>query len=490
MVLNFSETQTRKKMRPSAAISDHLYQEVADRIEQLIEKRALKVGDKLLSVRSLSKEQGISLSTAFQAYYHLESKGLVEARPQSGYYVKFSPTHTLDVPQCCDPAEKAVPVTIDEMINSVYKDLRSDRLLNFALGAPSPELLPAAKLNKAVAQALRTAPDSCLNYEHVQGNVELRKQIARQSFNWGGTLGGDDIVVTAGCMEALSLTLKAITKPGDAVAIESPTYFGIFQAMESLGLKVVEIPTDPATGIDLEQLERAIRRFSIKACLFVCNFNNPIGSCLPEEKKKQLVELITRKNIPLIEDDIYGELFFGKTRPRTCKVYDTEGLVIQCGSFSKSLAPGYRIGWVIPGRYKEQIIRLKRMNNVSTNTLAQAAIAGFLANGRYELHLRHLRRALHTQSLRYIEAISRYFPEDTRMTRPQGGFALWIELGRDIDTYQLHKKALKHGIGIAPGQIFSSQGKFKNCFRLSFGLPWSSKVDNGLRTLGELIRKM
>ncbi len=476
-------------MKQSTIVPDHLYQEVAERIERLIEKRTLKVGDKLLSVRSLSKEQGISLSTAFQAYYHLESKGLVEARPQSGYYVKFSPRHTLEVPTCCDPAEKAVPVTIDEMISSVYNDLRSEKLVNFSLGAPAPELLPAAKLNKAVVQALRNSHDSCLNYEHVQGNKELRKQIARQSFNWGGMLGEDDIVVTAGCMEALSLSLKAITKPGDAVAIESPTYFGIFQVMESLGLKVVEIPTDPTSGIDLDQLEQAIRRFSIKACLFVCNFNNPLGSCLPDEKKKQLVDLLTRKNIPLIEDDIYGELYFGKSRPRTCKVFDTEGIVIQCGSFSKSLAPGYRIGWAIPGRYKERIIRLKRMNSVSTNTLAQSAIALFLENGRYELHLRHLRKALHTQSLKYIQAISQYFPDHTRMTRPQGGFALWLELDRKVDTYALHKRALKHGIGMAPGQIFSSQGKFENCFRISFGLPWSTRVDNGLKTLGDLARK-
>jgi DNA-binding transcriptional MocR family regulator len=480
---------TQRKIRFRPAAPEHLYLEVADRIEQLIEKRSLKVGDKLLSVRSLSKEQGISLSTAFQAYYHLEGKGLVEARPQSGYYVKYSPHHTLDMPQCGDPAERAVPVTIDEMISSVYNDLRSEKLINFSLGAPAPVLLPAAKLNKAVNQALREAPDSCLNYEHVQGNVELRTQIARLSFNWGGMLGGDDIVVTAGCMEALSLTLKAVTNPGDAVAIESPTYFGIFQVMESLGLKVVEIPTDPNSGVDLDQLERAIRKFNIKACLFVCNFNNPMGSCLPDEKKRQLVELIARKNIPLIEDDIYGELYFGKTRPRTCKLYDTEGLVIQCGSFSKSLAPGYRIGWVVPGRYKERIIRLKRMNNVSTNTLAQSAIALFLANGRYELHLRHLRRALHTQSLRYIEAISRYFPEETRLTRPQGGFVLWVELDRGADSYALHKRALKQGVGIAPGQIFSSQGQFKNCFRLSFGLPWSSRVDHGLKLLGDLARK-
>ena len=470
-------------------LRDHLYQEVAERIEQLIEKRALKVGDRLLSVRALSKEQGISLSTAFQAYYYLESKGLVEARPQSGYYVKFSPQDTLEVPVCPVPMEEAIPVTVDEMISNIYVDLRAENLLNFSLGAPSAELLPAAKLNKAVMQALRSSGDSCLNYEHIQGNVELRKQIARQSFNWGGSLSEDDIVVTAGCMEALSLSLKAVTRPGDAVAIESPTYFGIFQVMESLGLRVVEIKADPFTGIDLSHLEKSISKFSIKACLFVCNFNNPMGSCMPDGKKKQLVELLTRCNVPLIEDDIYGELYFGKIRPRTCKSFDKKGIVIQCGSFSKSLAPGYRIGWAVPGKFKKSLIRLKRMNNLSTNTLAQSAIALFLANGRYELHLRHLRKALHTQSLRYIQAIGQYFPEGTRMSRPQGGFVLWLELDKKVDTYLLHKRALKHGIGIAPGPIFSSQGKFKNCFRISFGMPWSERVDQGLKTLGELVKK-
>jgi DNA-binding transcriptional MocR family regulator len=468
---------------------DHLYQEVAERIERLIERRALKVGDKLLSVRTLSKEQGISLSTAFQAYYHLESKGLVEARPQSGYYVKFSPTNMLEIPTCRESTEEAVPVTIDEMISSVYNDLRSDKLVNFSLGSPSHDLLPAAKLNKAVIQAIRNSVDSCLGYEHIQGNVQLRKQIARLSFNWGGTLSEEDVVVTAGCMEALSLSLKAITSPGDAVAIESPTYFGIFQVMESLGLKVVEIPTDPATGIDLDRLESSIKKFDIKTCLFVPNFNNPMGCCLPDEKKKKLVELLTKNNVPLIEDDIYGELYFGKTRPRTCKSFDKKGMVIQCGSFSKSLAPGYRIGWIVPGKFKDRIIQLKRMNNVSTNTLAQAAIANFLANGRYELHLRHLRKSLHTQCLRYIQAVTEYFPEGTRITRPQGGFALWLEVDKKVDAYKLHKRALKHGIGIAPGQIFSSQGQFKNCFRICFGLPWTDRIEQAIRTLGDLVKK-
>ena len=210
--------------------ADHKYSEVADRIQSLIDRRILKVGDKLLSVRALSKEQGISLSTAFQAYYYLESKGLIEARPQSGYYVKYSPEHVLELPNVCDPIDDALPVSVDDMINSVYLDLRSEKLLNFAMAAPSFSLLPVAKLNKAVMHTLRDTTTSCTHYEHVQGNQHLRKQIVRQAFNWGGRISEDDVIITAGCVEALSLCVKAITKPGDAVAIESPTYFAIFQA--------------------------------------------------------------------------------------------------------------------------------------------------------------------------------------------------------------------------------------------------------------------
>ena len=467
---------------------DHKYMEVADRIETLIEKKIFKVGDKLLSVRALSKEQGISLSTAFQAYYLLESKGLIEARPQSGYYVKFSPEHILDMPKIAEPPDDAIPVSVDEMINSVYVDLNSEKLLNFSMGAPAIELLPTAKLNKAVMHVLRESKTSCLHYEHIQGNVMLRKQIARQAFNWGGTPSEDDIIVTAGTVEAISLCVKAITKSGDAIAIESPTYFAIFQVMESFGLKVVEIPTNPVTGVDLDYLEKAIPKFGIKACLFVNNFNNPLGSLMPDENKKRLVEMLAKKEIPLIEDDIYGELYFGKTRPKTCKSFDKKGLVLHCTSFSKSLAPGFRIGWTIPGRYKEKVLRLKRMHTVSTNTLTQAAVADFLSKGRFELHLRHLRRALHTQSLRYLQAVSEYFPEDTCMTRPQGGFALWIEMNKKINAYKFHKRALKHNIGIAPGQIFSSQGRFENCFRISYGSPWNQKIEQGLQTLGKLMK--
>ena len=473
------------------ALKEHKYIDVADRIEQLIDTEVLKVGDRLLSVRALSKEQGISLSTAFKAYYHLESKGLIEARPQSGYFVSFVPNSNAKMPKTCDPPEDASPVSIDEMITQVYKELNTEeKLLNLTLATPSIDLLPSAKLNKSIVQAIRESKTSCLNYDEIQGNNELRKQIARQSFNWGGVCTEEDVVVTAGCMEALALCLKAVTKPGDAVAIESPTYFGIFQVIESLGLKVVEVPTNPVTGIDLNDLGNAITRFDIKACLFVNNFNNPMGSRMPDEIKKELVDMLAEKEIPLIEDDIYGELYFSKQRPGSCKRFDKKGLVLYCSSFSKSLAPGYRVGWVLPGKFKKEVIRLKRMNTISTNTLAQSAIAHFLKNGRYELHLRHLRKALHTQSLRYIQAITTYFPADCCFTQPQGGFVLWIELNQSIDTFALYRKALEHNIGIAPGKMFSSQNRFDNCFRLSYGEPWNDRIERGIRQLGNLIGKM
>ncbi len=469
---------------------DHLYMQVADGIEKMIGEEVLKIGDKLPSVRVLSEEYGISMGTAFQAYYHLEGKGLIEARPKSGYYVRFNFRRFPQLPEVSDPEPVENDVSVAEMTSAVFKNISSEDILNFSVAAPPVELLPAAKLNKAIVHAMRATTHHGINYEHIQGNKDLRKQIAKLAFNWGGKFSEDDIVVTAGCMEALVMCLKAVTKPGDTVAIESPTYFGIFQIIESLGLKVLEIPTDPVTGLDVDHLAKAVKQFSIKACVFVPNFNNPLGSCIPDEKKKELVELITRHKIPLIEDDIYGELYFGRHRPRTCKTFDKEGWVLQCGSLSKSLVPGYRIGWAIPGRFTEKVMRLKFMHTVASPTITQMAIAHFLSIGRYEYHLKKLRKALHTQCLRYIQGIMEYFPQGTRVSRPQGGFVLWVELNKQVNAYKLYQEALKHHIAIAPGQIFSAQGQFKNCLRISYAKPWNDDIDEGLKTLGRLIKKM
>ena len=456
----------------------------------MIIQEILRIGDKLPSVRVLSEEYGISMGTAFQAYYQLEAKGLIESRPKSGYYVRFNNKRFPELPGTTKPDVLSHDVSVKEMIKTIYTDIVATDVLNFALAVPDPSLLPAAKLNKSVVYALRNTPDHCVNYEDVQGNAELRQQITKLAFNWGGKVSQEEVIITSGCLEAVIMCLKAVTDYGDTVAVECPTYFGINQAIESLGLKVMEIASDPVTGIDLGYLQKLIRKSSIKACVFVPTFNNPFGSCMPDENKKKLVELVTSNNIPLIEDDIYGELYFGKNRPRTCKYYDTKGLVMYCSSISKSLAPGYRIGWAIPGKFTEQVKQMKRIQNISCPTLTQAAIAHFLKHGRYEYHLKNLRKALHTQSLRYVQAIIKYFPPDTKVSRPQGGFILWLELNKKINAFRLRSIAMEHKISIVPGKIFSSGTNYTNCIRLSFGKPWSKEVDEGLMMLGKLIKEM
>jgi DNA-binding transcriptional MocR family regulator len=469
---------------------DHLYMQVAEGIEKMISEDVLKIGDKLPSVRVLSEEYGISMGTAFQAYYHLEGKGLVESRPKSGYYVRFNHRRRPALPKMKQPDPVTSEVSVEDMIATVYKDITADDVINFALAVPDVRLLPVAKLNKSVVHALRTSKNHCIGYEHIQGNADLRKQIAKLSFNWGGKVGSDEVIITSGCMEALVLALRTVTHHGDTVAVEQPAYFGLYQAMESLGLKVVEIASHPETGPDLDCLRKAISRFPIKACVFVPNFSNPLGSCMPDENKKQLVELITQHNIPLIEDDIYGELYFGKHRPKTCKTFDTKGLVMHCSSLSKSLAPGYRIGWILPGRFLERVRQLKMMHTVSSPTLTQVAMAHFLSIGRYEYHLKNLRKALHTQCLRYTQAIMQYFPEDTKISRPLGGFVLWVELNKKVNAYKLCTEAMKHNISVAPGQIFSASCNYSNCLRIGYGKPWDEDVEYGLMMLGKLIKRI
>ncbi|GEP93378.1 transcriptional regulator, GntR family [Chitinophaga terrae (ex Kim and Jung 2007)] len=472
--------------------ADHLYLQVADNIEQLIEKEVMKIGEKLPSVRMLSKQQGISLSTAFQAYYHLEAKGLIESRPKSGYYIRFNSHRMPAIPSISSPVKKSCEVSVTEMVMQVFNRYRgtANNLVDFSIAMPPATILPAAKMAKAVTHALRTLPNYGVGYEPLQGNLTLRTQIGRLSLSWGAAYTGDDVVTANGCMDALTLSLSAVTKPGDTIAIESPAYHGSMQLAEGLGLKVLEIPTHPVTGIDLAYLDKAIPKHKIRACLFVTNFNNPMGFCMSEQNKKELVDIIVKYDIALIEDDIYGDLYFGKHRPVNCKTFDKHGHVLLCSSISKSLAPGYRVGWTIPGRYKDKVLAIKHNHSISTASITQAAVGHFLEIGRYEFHLKNLRKMLHTQCLRYSQALQEYFPEGTKISRPEGGCVLWIELPESVNTFELFQQALKHQITFCPGRIFSLQNKYNNCLRISFGTPYNKQVDDALRTLGKLVRKM
>jgi aspartate/methionine/tyrosine aminotransferase len=363
-------------------------------------------------------------------------------------------------------------------------------LIRFSLSVPSPEILPLARLNKAMMQALRDLPANGTGYEQIQGNDLLRRQVAHWSMHWGGKLLPDDLVTTSGCMNAIAYCLMAITAPGDTIAVESPVYFGVLRFAQSIGLKVLELPTDPDTGVDPDDVKKVLQKHKVKACFFVTNFSNPLGYCMPDEQKQALVKILSHHGTPLIEDDLYGDVYFGKSRPRSCKSYDEEGNVLWCSSISKTLAPGYRVGWVAPGKYMDKVRRLKLYHSITSATAQQAAIASFLATGRYEHHLRKLRQVLHANSLQFIRAIREYFPASTKLSSPKGGFILWVELDKHIDTYALYQEAMYHRISLAPGTIFTLQERYQNCMRLSYGMKWTPEIDRALKKLGQIVHGM
>jgi DNA-binding transcriptional MocR family regulator len=465
-----------------------LYKRIASGIEFQISKEILHVGDKLPSIRTICREQGVSMSTATQAYFELERKGLIESRPKSGYFVSKLAAKQLASPFTSQPIAETSNNYLDDLVLKVNDSLCDNNVTQFSLSVPSEELLPIPKLNKSLILAMRSLPDSGTGYELAQGNYNLRRQIARWSFTWGGKLKEDDLVITSGCRNAIALSLMAVTKYGDTIAVESPVYFGILQLAKSLGLHILELPTNPKTGIEIAALKKVIPQ--IKACLLVSNFNNPLGSCMPDDHKKEVVNLLSGHDIPLIEDDLYADTYFGNSRPSSCKSFDENGNVLWCSSVSKTLAPGYRVGWVAPGKYLEQVKRLSLLHSGSATTLTQQVVADFLENGRYENHLRRFRSILHTNSLQFLRAIGEYFPDDTRVTKPQGGFVLWLELNRRIDAIKFYEKALRQRISIAPGPMFTLQNQYCHFIRLSYGLKWSRELETGLKYLGNMAREM
>jgi DNA-binding transcriptional MocR family regulator len=467
--------------------STSLYEQVAFRIAELIDHGTLRPGSRVPSVRKCSRQQGVSIATITQAYRVLEDRGLIQARPQSGYYVRADrPWRPLE-PEMTKPAARATDVSVSDLVMQVIRAARNPDLVRLGATLPSMEIFPVKELNRAMASVGRRAPLATNCYESPEGNRALRDQIARRAMEAGCTLAPDDIIVTVGATEALNLCLRAVANPGDVIAIESPTFFGILQIIESLGMRVCEIPTDPRDGICLDELARRLKTSRIKACVFTTNFSNPLGSCMPEDKKRELVRLLSTREIPLIEDDIYGNLAFGSARPKVAKAFDQDGWVMLCDSFTKTLSPGARLGWVAPGRFRTKVEFLKFVNTSATPSLPQMAIAEFLQTGGYDHHLRKIRRFYAGQLQLMTEAIGRYFPPGTRVTRPNGGMCLWVELPARVSSLAVYHQAMAAGISIAPGPIFSAKQQFANFVRLNCGNPWSDRIENAILSLGQII---
>ncbi len=470
------------------------YERFARELESQIQAGTFPEGSRLPALREASERSGLSLTTVIQAYRLLETKGLIIARPQSGYYVRAKPRKRPLEPEpelggAALGAEEPAPVRIDELSLELFRESHEPDVAQFGAATPDPELLPTARLNRILAELARQNRFSLDTSVYPEGCEELRIQIAQRAYAAGCPLRPDEILITAGCTEAMALSLQCLCAPGDLVAIESPGYFGLLLLIEALGLRALEIPARPGLGLSLEALEFALENHPVKAVIAIPNFSNPLGSLMPNEHKRRLVEMLASRGVPLLENDVYGELYFGDRRPAPARAFDDSGSTLLCSSFSKDISPGYRIGWVAAGRRFPELLKLKIAINSGTSVLSQLTIASYLASGGYDRHLRKIREAYAHKVAAMQATIEESFPEGTRVSEPAGGYLLWLKLPGGLDSLELYREALKSRIAIAPGYLFSPSHKHKDYIRLS-AAAFSERTAKDLVRLGRLVERL
>ncbi len=466
-----------------------LYQQLAGKIAELVDNGTYRPGDRLPSIRAMSRQEDVSINTVKVAYGCLEDQCIIEARPQSGYYVSARLPEIPREPVIDTVEISPFDISSSRLVVRIMRDVLDPGMVQFGAAIPDPSLIPGEKLARILAAVTRRHKQESALYAMPPGNKRLRHQVAKWMIKAGCMLNPEEIIITTGASEAVYLALRTLCRPGDTVAISSPIYFNFVQMFELLGLRVIEIPNSPVEGLHLESLAHALKHNSIACCVVVSNFDNPMGSSLSNSKKEELVKLLQTARVPLIEDDINGDLYHGEDRPTVAKAWDRDGGVLLCSSFSKTLAPGYRVGWIAPGRYMDDVLHQKIASNIASTSPTQLAVAEFLENGGYAHHLRKITKVYATKVARMAEAIGTYFPPGTRVTRPEGGFTLWLELQKEIDTLALYARAVEMKITIAPGAIFSTGGKYTNCLRLN-GAFWSEKNRWAVEALGKIAHEL
>jgi DNA-binding transcriptional MocR family regulator len=470
-----------------------IYVKLADELSELLETGQLRAGDRLPSVRRLVAQKGVSATTAIAALRAMEHRGFAVARPQAGYFAKPRRVDA-DEPATTRPPPAPHEVGVDSIMVQLIDAGQNPLIASLGTAVPDADLFPMHRLQKVLSALARRNPRLLGEYNsHYYGVESLRHELLRRYADLGCSVPPGEVVVTNGCTEALNLALRCVTQPGDSVALESPVFYGVLQVLQNLGLKALEIPTHPRDGLRIDALDDALTRRAgrkVRACLVSANFSNPTGGCLSDIDKARLVRLCAHRGIPLIEDDIYGDLQHSGARPLPAKAFDPSGNVILCSSFSKTLAPGARIGWVCGGRFAKALRLRKFASSGPTAAILQEMVAELLRSGGYERHLVKLRNTYARQVAQVAAAVSRYFPPGTRMTQPRGGFVIWVELPRGLDSLSLFEAAIRQGVNFAPGPLFSATGRYRNFLRLNCGRRMTPELDAAIARLGRLAVRM
>lgn len=465
-----------------------LYLRIADSIAAPIRSGTLATGERIPSVREQSRRHGVSLGTVVQAYRLLEDSCLIEARPRSGYFVAARPSSPPE-PEVSNPPASSLAVDVSSLAERVMQLAHEPGCISFGAACPSRGLFSQEGVRRAVSRAAQRHGATLTRYAIGPGDDALRRAIARHALGLGCQLDTRNIVVTNSCLESITLCLRSVTQPGDVVALESPTLFSFLVILESLHLRALEIPTHPRTGMSLDALQLAFDTQPVKAVLTVPTLSNPVGSCMPLPQRRRLAQMVSERRVPLIEDVLCNDLADSEEHRRAVRAFDPTGYTMLCGSFSKTLAPGVRLGWVEAGRWSKQVARLKQATSGAQTVVLEHALADLLTRPGVEAGRRQLRTALATRLGEARQLIARHFPVGTRVTNPAGGLILWVELPHQVDSLALFHACLAERIVIAPGTMFSATDHFNHCIRLGLGGDWDDAHRQALRRVGQLAHR-
>lgn len=475
--------------KPTTRKAPYRYEVVAEELAMQIRAGRFGAGERIPGTRLLADSFGVSINTVLQAQKLLENQGLIEAVPRSGFFVRrqLAPISEIDTPGNDRPVKPAL-VRHQQLTLDMIQASANEALVQLGTALPHSSFFPTGELQRIAARVARRSGRSFTHYEVPPGLDSLRESLAQRMLGYGCRLDAGDLMITNGCYEALTLALKSVTQANDVVLIESPGYYGLLQVIDSLDLRAVPIPQHAENGMDLAEVRRACQRWQVKACVLVSNFSPPLGSCPDDLQKQALLDLLSSFNVPLVEDDIFGDLTFASGRPAPYKKFDHRGEVLYCNSFSKSVAPGLRVGWLAPGRYLNKARYLKFAQNIATPLNNQLILDEYLRTGNIDKHIRKLRRIFASNIAQSVEMIRAYFPAGTQTSNPLGGFTLWVKLPDGIDTGELHQQALASGIFIAPDKLFSSDRRFQGFLRINCAQPMASVLKPAIQTLGQLLQ--
>lgn len=467
------------------------YEQIVAHYRHAISEGRIGGGDKLPSLRKTASQFNCALSVAMQAYQELEVSNHIRGIEKSGFFVLPSGGGRLPTPEkYCHQlsVQPSIPNSYTGKIIAISNDLS---IVPLGAAIPDEKLLPFAKFKRILATLTNSSARLLRQYAPHDGVRALRRQVAQLMLARGAAVSAEDILITNGCTEALALAVRGCTERGDTVAVESPGYFGLLTILEHYERNLVEIPTSAVAGLQVDVLAKVLERTKVHACICSANFQNPLSSVMPLERKRQLIALCRQHDMSLIEDDIYGECSYDNSVYAPLKQLDEDGLVMYCSSFSKTVSPGVRVGWLAGGKYHKRCAEIKFAESLGGPALLQQAMAEFLESGGYNYHIRNFRKRIARQSYKIKELLVRYLPEQTKISSPKGGYFLWVELPASVDSMALFSAALENKIGLVPGPVFSCNQKlFTNCIRISCGSPVTREMELGIKKLGTLIAAM